>query len=111
MKKGNWKKLGITAVLMLSFACGVNAGVFEDGFAAIERGDYAAAYRLWKPLAEQGDADAQYNLGFMYGNGKGVPQDYREAVKWYRKAAEQGLAKAQSNLGFMYGNGKGVPQG
>ena len=60
--------------------------------------------------AEQGDAVAQYNLGYAYHNGEGVPQDYSEAVKWYRRAAEQGNAGAQLNLGVMYSNGEGVPQ-
>jgi uncharacterized protein len=53
---------------------------------------------------------AQYNLGFMYASGQGVPQDYAEAVKWYRLSAAQGDAMAQSNLGVMYVNGQGVPQ-
>ena len=73
------------------------------------RGDYARALRLWRPLAEQGHAAAQANLGSMYRNGEGVPQDDAEAVNWYRKAAEQGFAQAQNNLGFMYDNGTGVP--
>jgi TPR repeat protein len=60
--------------------------------------------------AEAGDAPAQYNLGYMYANGRGVPKDDREAVKWYRKAAEQGDAGAQYNLGGMYAKGEGVPQ-
>ena len=64
-------------------------------------------YRL---AAEQGGVSAQYNLGVMYDNGDGVPQDYKEAVKWYRLAAEQGDAKAQNNLGFMYQIGQGVLQ-
>ena len=51
--------------------------------------------------AEQGDADAQANLGLMYYNGEGVPQDYAEAVRWFRLAAEQGDADAQYNLGVM----------
>ena len=59
-------------------------------------------------LAEQGDADAQNNLGLMYANGTGVAEDDVEAVKWYRKAAEQGLAAAQNNLGYMYRAGEGV---
>ena len=63
-----------------------------------------------KTLAEQGDANAQYNLGMMYNNGTGVEQDFKEAVKWYRKAAEQGDAEAQSNLGLKYDNGEGVEQ-
>jgi hypothetical protein len=58
--------------------------------------------------AEQGDADAQYNLGIMYATGEGVPEDDAEAVRWYRLAAEQGLAAGQRNLGFMYGTGLGV---
>ena len=61
-------------------------------------------------VAEQGFADAQYSLGVMYDNGRGVIQDYKEAVKWYRKAAEQGYANAQHNLGWMYEKGKGVTQ-
>ena len=59
---------------------------------------------------EQGDADAQYNLGLRYGTGEGVPQDHAEAVRWLRLAADQGYAEAQNNLGFMYATGRGVPQ-
>ena len=58
--------------------------------------------------AEQGNPIAQYNLGHMYANGEGVPEDDVEAVRWYRLAAEQGNALAQSNLGVMYQNGDGV---
>lgn len=93
-------------VLSLSLAAAVDAGPFEDGVAAYKRGDYAAALRFWRPLAEQGDAAAQFNLGLTYG----LAQDYAEAVKWYRKAAEQGYAQAQHNLGAIYDNGSGVPQ-
>ena len=60
--------------------------------------------------AEQGDADAQNNLGVMYGEGSRVPQDHAEAVRWFRIAAEQGHARAQLNLGAMYSEGRGVPQ-
>jgi len=60
--------------------------------------------------ANQGDAFAQFNLGVMYENGEGVPENDAEAVKWYRKAADQGLADAQFNLGLMYENGEGVPE-
>ena len=63
-----------------------------------------------KSLAKQGDANAQYILGLMYDNGKGVPQDYKEAVKWLRMSADQGYALAQCFLGLMYDEGKGVPQ-
>ena len=64
-----------------------------------------------RPLAALGNARAQYELGFMYERGNGVPQDYKEAASWYRKAAEQGNAPAQFYLGQMYDVGKGVPQG
>ena len=86
------------------------AGPFEDGLAAYDRDDYATAVRLWRPLADAGDATAQYNLGIMYRNGRGVPQDNATAMSWYRKAAEQGDTMAQNNLGFMYDLGQGVPQ-
>ncbi len=76
--------------------------------AADQRGDYATALREWRPLAEQGNAEAQFNLGNMYRKGLGVPQDYAEAVNWFRKAAEQGHAKAQLFLGNMYFFGQGV---
>ena len=59
-------------------------------------------------VAKQGNAKAQYNLGGMYYNGKGVRKDYAQAVQWYRKAAEQGFSKAQYNLGVMYEKGQGV---
>ena len=64
----------------------------------------------FRKAAEQGDADAQFNLGLAYANGQGVRQDYAEAVQRYRKAAEQGYADAQINLGNMYYKGRGVRQ-
>ena len=60
--------------------------------------------------AEAGDVVAQYNLGVMYDNGEGVPEDDVEAVKWFRKAAEQDYAMAQHNLGNMYHTGEGGPK-
>ena len=83
---------------------------FQKGLAAAQAGDYATALKEWKPLAEDGYAVAQYNLGLMYNKGRGVPQDYTEAVKWYRLAAEQGYPKAQAILGLMYSDGEGVLQ-
>jgi TPR repeat protein len=72
--------------------------------------DDEQAVRWFRSAAEQGDADAQFNLSFMYLNGEGVPQDYEEAIRWFRAAAEQGLAPAQFYLGFMYDSGRGVPR-
>jgi uncharacterized protein len=74
---------------------------FNKGLKAAQSGDFATALKEWKPLAEQGRADAQNNLGWMYERGDGVTQDYAEALKWYRKAAEQGDAAAQYNIGLM----------
>lgn len=101
----------IIASALLCLACAsVHAADFQKGLTAANKGDYATALQEWRPLADQGDATAQYNLGVMYFRGQGVPQDYAEAVKWYRKAAEQGVAIAQSNLGALYDIGLGVPQ-
>ena len=106
----------LTATLCLTIAVllgslGVSWGSdWEKGYDAYKSGDYATALREWTPLAEQGDAYAQYNLGQMYRMGEVVPQDYKTAVKWYRLAAEQGNARAQGNLGVMYGVGQGVIQ-
>ena len=84
---------------------------YNKGLEAALLGDYATALREWRPLAEAGDADAQFTLGVvMYDQGHGGPQDYAEAMKWFRLAAEQGHASAQFSLGVMYANGQGVPQ-
>jgi uncharacterized protein len=101
-----------TAALMVavSFAGSVCAGPFEDAAAAYRKGDYAAALGIIRPLAEEGNVAAQFNLGVMFQLSHGVPQDNEAAVSWYRKAAEQGLAQAQYNLGVMYANGEGVAQ-
>ena len=83
---------------------------YQKGLDAYKSGDYATALREFEPLAEQGHDSAQFLLGLMYDNGRGVPQNNETAVKWFTLAAEQGYARAQTNLGVMYGNGEGVPQ-
>ena len=105
-------RLLILSVLLLSLLVGNPAfsADFQKGVDAYESGDYATALREWTPLAEQGNADAQVNLGVMYRKGEGVPQNDKTAVKWYTLAAEQGNASAQFNLGVMYDEGEGVPQ-
>jgi TonB family protein len=80
----------------------------KKSYQAEQHGDYAAAYALLKPLAEQGNVTAQYSLGLFYRNGTGVARDDVQAVMWFRKAAEQGNADAQNNLGMMYLDGRGV---
>ena len=83
---------------------------FDKGLKAHDAGDYDTALREWEPLAEQGNIEAQYNLGFMYDNGQGLTQDKAEAVKWYLLAAEQAHSDAQLNLGAIYRNGQGVSE-
>ncbi len=82
----------------------------QKGRMALLRGDFATALSEFRLLAEQGDAEAQYELGRMYERGRGVPEDDNEAVSWYRLAAEQGNALAQISLGIMYENGDGMPK-
>lgn len=65
-------------------------------------------YTLTRSAAEQGDAEAQYELGKMRHDGKGAPQNYKEALTWLQRAAEQGHAKAQNELGSMLASGQGI---
>ena len=83
---------------------------FDKGLFAFNSGNYEKAIRLFKDAANQGEANAQYNLGIMYSKGRGVTQDYQQAAKWYTLAAEQGVANAQYNLGVLFHQGLGVNQ-
>ena len=103
------KRIPLAAVLLVLLVGPARAG-FDEGVIAHERGDYETALKEFRPLAERGDAMAQSNLGIMYENGQGVPQDYAEALKWFRKAATQDDVNAQYHLGRMYDIGQGVPQ-
>jgi len=101
------------AALLLATAAPVwadNTTQFKQALTAYQAGNYEQAFHLWQPLAQQGDAEAQFNLGVMYENGQGVTQDYRQAAAWYQKVANQGDARAQFNLGLMYNKGRGVAQ-
>ncbi|HZT27894.1 MAG TPA: tetratricopeptide repeat protein [Pseudolabrys sp.] len=80
----------------------------ERALSAYNSGDFAAALRMYRPLADKGQILAEYIVGLIYANGQGVAQDYAEAMKWHRKAAEQGEAKAQFSVGVMYFKGLGV---
>ncbi len=102
------KHRSVVIVLILAATC--VSGCFGHGMEAYNRGDYKTAFYEFQLLAELGNAGAQYNLGYMYANGEGVPEDNSQALFWYRKAAEKGHASAQNNLGIMYDNGQGVPE-
>lgn len=88
------KKILLVMFILLFTATSAYCGKFEDAL----------------KMAEQGDAEAQNNIGVMYENGQGVPQDYKQALHWYKMAAEQGHAGAQHNLGCVYAKGQGVTQ-
>jgi TPR repeat protein len=108
--KAGFVFLGLRASNRARFAGAARAGPFKDGEAAYQSGDYETAVRLWRPLADRGDAGAQSNLGEMYANGRGVPQDYAQAVVWFRKAADQGDAGAQRGTArFVYSEGRRRP--
>jgi TPR repeat protein len=77
-------------ILGLGLAAPVAAGPLEDADAAYRKGDHAAALRVLRPPANQGDAVAQFNLGVMYDNGHGVPQDHVLAYMWFNLSAAQG---------------------
>jgi len=80
----------------------------EKGLLAFNSNEYDTALAIWQPLADAGDAESQYGLGMMYGNGFGVPMDDALALKWYGLAAEQSHSGALCNLAVMYQNGWGV---
>ena len=101
------KKL-LVCIMFVLLGTQMSAQEIDKGYEAYNDGDYATALKEWKPLAEQGYAFAQYNLGILYEYGNGVPKDYAEAVKWYRLSSEQGYAISQYSLGLMYSNGYGV---
>ncbi len=103
------KRLALAVVFLSCLTAPARAGI-DEGLAAYERGDYATALQEWAPLANQGDAEAQYFLGHMYAEGQGVPRQYGKAAVWFRQAAEQGNGYGQFALGYLYDKGTGVAQ-
>ena len=97
------RHLLLLPVLLLTLLVGNPAfsADFQKGMDAAQKGDFATALKEWKPLAEEGNANAQYNLGLMYEDGQGVPQDDKTAMKWYRLAAKQGNSDAQQRYGEL----------
>lgn len=85
-------------LLLLSLSGGCLAGPSTKGETALAAGDYSTALQVFRPLAEQGDARAQFNIAKMYYSGQGVSQDYAQAVSWHRKAAAQGNAEKPGSV-------------
>lgn len=97
------------ALCLLAFACPLHAQTLAEAKAEIDAGNYAQAAQIYRALAAEGDAKAQYNLGLMYDSGDGVARDPQQALHWYRQAAGQGLSEAQYTLGVIYFRSDVVP--
>ncbi len=106
--KASLRKLLSAFLVATAFAPPAMGGPLEDGVAAYQDKAYAKAAEFWRPLAEKGDPAAQYLLGALYMDGKGVEQDDATAFTWFQRAANQGDARAQYNLGASYAEGAGV---
>ena len=101
--------LVMSAALMVGSAS-VALADYAAGEKAYYAGDYTTAFREWKPMAERGNAEAQFSLGNMYNMGRGVRKNDREAAKWHRRAADQGNLGGMFTLGAIYEKGTGVIQ-
>ena len=101
---------GIIIFWLMSSVPMVYAEAFVAGLNAIDRQHYSTAFRAFKPMAEQGIAEAQNNIGFLYEKGFGVKRNYATAIGWYTRSANQDLPEAQHNLGMLNYRGYGVEQ-
>ena len=99
------------SILLLALAPLTAHADFKSGLAAYELGDYATALREWTPLAEEGMAAAQYNIGLIHHHGRGVEANPALALEWYLKAAESGYDRAQYRVAEMYEAGTGTAKG
>lgn len=101
--KRAWLALSLASALCMSAAA--RADSYSEAFIAAESGNYRQAFALFTPLAEQGHAQAQFNLALMYHGGLGVKPNEREAVHWYQQAAANGSREAQEFLAVGYQEG------
>ncbi len=99
--------LPVVLILLLGSPAAAN---LSKGSEAVESRNDATSLKEWGVFAEQGDADAQFNMGVVYLQGLGVTQDYQAAFNWFKKSTEQKHALAQFSLGVMYLQGLGVTQ-
>jgi TPR repeat protein len=99
----------IAGLLFVSSAVAFNvaANDLDDAVDAMRTGDFAEAYCIMRPLAEAGDADAQYNIGWMYMNGYGLRVNDSLALEWWKEASEQGHSDASFSIGMLYSLGEG----
>ena len=113
-RRGFARSLPILVAALLSAAAGhgpvVAADLLAEGAAAYEAGNYGEAASIWRPLAEEGDPKAQFNLALLHETGRGVAEDPAEAAAWYERAALQGVTQAQLNLAALRQTGRGIAQ-
>jgi len=91
----------LLAAALLFWTASVSAQTVKAGIDAWQRSDYSGAVAIWRPLAEKGDADAEFNLGQAYRLGRGVPTNLAAAKTWFERAANQGHVDAQTTLGLL----------
>jgi len=109
--KISWmNRSGLVFCLLFFFSTSIYAATYEEGKQAYLSQDYKLALEILKPLAEEGNSQAQITLGLMYDYGHGVDKDSAESIKWYRMAAEQGVPLVQHDIGVKYFQGQGVEQ-
>lgn len=105
------KQVGSFLILLfflISAVSTVLASQTDEALQAFQKGDLSKAVELWLSEANAGDSEAQYILGSLYFEGKGVTQNYAEAMKWFQASAEQGYALSQNALANMYFSATGV---
>src|SRR4051812_6260635 len=100
--------LTLASMIVGAAAAPALADPLEDGVAAADRGDFAKAIGFWKPLAEDGNEFAQFDMGVLYWDGQGVPKDDAEGFRWFKLAAGRGHREGQYVLGIAYEKGRGV---
>jgi TPR repeat protein len=91
----------VAASLAILAAAPLHAQSVKSGIEAWQRADYSGAVAIWRPLAEKGDADAQFNLGQAYRLGRGVPTNLAAAKTWFERSASQGHMDAETTLGLL----------
>ena len=101
----------VAAALIAFVAAPLSGQSVKAGIDAWQRADYAGAIAIWRPLAETGDADAQFNLGQAYRLGKGVPLNLGAAQSWFERAANSGHLDAQTTLGLLLFQNGNQPEG
>jgi len=103
------KKLLVTLSLILfaTLFASAKATNLDDAVEAMRSGDFAVAYCIMRPLADHGDADAQYNIGWMYLNGYGLRVNDTLALDWWQRASKQGHTDASFSIGMLYSLGEG----